>query len=293
MIAEHQIIYHGLVSRFSTLAIDLEIMRASGFDGLEISAAKMRDVLGAGFREQELAHILARVNIPGIGFLLNIERQGDDKHDLMREARALFHLARIAGARGVQVLTGPVDVRAIEAFATAKASDLYEGVVRLPRDEQIAVTVGNLTALADEAADHDLLLYVESLAWTPLNRLTDQIELIARANRDNIRLVVDYWHCYASGDRPEDVARLDGRMIYGVHICDSLAFGGGIPNELILRDVPTGKGVLDLREWTDAVKSTGYKGWWSCELFCRRQQQDNSFIVAKELHTQMRNLILA
>jgi sugar phosphate isomerase/epimerase len=293
MMAENQLIYHGLVSRFSTLAIDLEIMRASGFDGLEISAAKMRNVLEAGFHEQELAQLLAKINIPGIGFLLDIERRGDDKHSLICEAQALFHLARIAGARGVQVLTGPVDVRAIEAIASLTPSELYEGVARLPRSEQIAVTAGNLALLADEAAKHGLLIYLESLAWTPLNRLTDQIELIARASRDNVRLVVDYWHCYASGDQPEDVARLDGEMIYGVHICDSLAFAGGIPNETVLRDVPTGKGALDLREWTDAVKSTGYKGWWSCELFCRRQQQDNSFVVAKDLHSLMYDLIFS
>lgn len=289
---QQKLIYHGLVSRHSTLAIDLEIMRRAGFDGLEISAAKMRDVLAGGFSEAELATWLAKIEIPGIGFLMDIERQGDDERTLMREAQEIFRLARIAGAKAVQVLTGPVQVQAVEAFAAGRKSGLYEGVLRLPRAEQIAVTARNLARLADEAASQGLLIYLEALAWTPLNRLADQMELIEKAGRDNIRLVVDYWHCYASGDRPEDVAKLDSRMIYGVHVCDSLAFAGGIPNEVVLRDVPTGKGVLNLREWTEAVKATGYVGWWSCELFCRRQQQDNSFAVANELQALMRKLVI-
>ena len=289
---KQQIVYHGLVSRFSTLAIDLEIMRAAGFDGLEISAEKMRNVLANGFNEQELAAWLSHVEIPGIGFLLDIERQGSDKNALTTEAQQIFHLARIAGAKGVQVLTGPVQVAAVQAFSTGQTSGLYEGVLRLSRDEQIAVTARNLAMLADEANKNGLLIYLESLAWTPLNRLADQIEVIDRAARQNIRLVIDFWHCYASGDQPKDVARIDGNMIYGVHICDSLAFEGGIPNEAVLRDVPTGRGVLNLQEWTDAVKSTGYEGWWSCELFCRRQQLSNSFSVAKELKSLMSELVL-
>ena len=257
---KHRLVYHGLVSRFSTLAIDLEIMRVTGFDGIEISAAKMRDMLAAGFDETELASWLAHIDIPGIGFLLDIERQGVDQQALKKEANDIFRLAKIAGAKGVQVLTGPVQVRAVESFAARQTSGLYEGVLRLPREDQFVVTARNLAWLADLAAEQGLLLYLESLAWSPLNKLADQVELIDRAGKPNVRMVVDYWHCYASGDRPEDVARLDGNLIYGVHICDSLDFKGGIPNEVVLRDVPTGKGVLNLQEWTEAVKATGYEG---------------------------------
>lgn len=289
---QQKLIYHGLVSRFSTLAIDLAIMRAAGFDGLEISAGKMRDTRAAGFSEAELALRLQGVNIPGIGFLLDIERQGAAEAQLMQEAAELFGLAKIAGAKGVQVLTGPVLVEAVQKHAAGQPYDRYKGVLGLPRHEQVAITARNLARLADLAADHGLLLYLEALAWAPLNRLADQVEVIERAGRDNVRLVVDYWHCYASGDTPETVAKLDRNLIYGVHICDSLAFGGGIPNEVVLRDVPTGGGVLNLRDWTDAVKATGYVGWWSCELFCRRQQQDDSFAVAAELHALMSDLVL-
>lgn len=286
-----QLIYHGLVSRHAPLAIDLEVMRQTGFQGLEVSAAKMRAALAAGISEAALADWLRPLNIPGIGFLLDIERPWTVGGDLQTEARELFRLATIAGARGVQVLTGPVDVRAVQAFAAGRNSGLYEGVLRLPRPEQMAVSAANLAALADLAAESGLLLYLEALAWSPLNRLADQVEMIRRADRPNLRMVVDFWHCYASGDGPWDVAALPVDLLYGVHVCDSMAFAGGVPDESILRDVPTGKGVLPLQDWVDAVKATGYEGWWSCELFCRRQQQENSFAVAAELQALMTRLI--
>jgi sugar phosphate isomerase/epimerase len=27
-----------------------------------------------------------------------------------------------------------------------------------------------------------------------------------------------------------------------------------------------GNGLIPLREWVDAIRSTGFDGWWSCEL---------------------------
>lgn len=286
--ADQQLIYHGLLSSKAPLAIDLEIMRRSGFDGIEVSAAKMQAALDAGISETELTALFDGVRVPGVGFLLDIERHGADREGLLQEAEAIFAMARIAGAEGVQVITGPVPM----AAQTTPEWTGYRGVLGLGRSEQMEILSDNLAALADRARAHGLLIYLEALSWLPLNRLADQVEAITRADRDNLRIVVDFWHCYASGDTPEDVARLDPALILGVHFCDSLQHDGGLPDEAILRNVATGQGVLNLKEWTDAVKATGYQGWWSCESFCRRQQQQNSFDVAREMHDLMRRTIL-
>ena len=45
----HTLVYHPLVAKDSTLAIDLEIMRRTGFEGIEASAAKMRAFLAGGW----------------------------------------------------------------------------------------------------------------------------------------------------------------------------------------------------------------------------------------------------
>jgi sugar phosphate isomerase/epimerase len=58
-----------------------------------------------------------------------------------------------------------------------------------------------------------------------------------------------------------------------------------------LRDVPTGSGILDLRTWTQAVKATGYEGWWCSETFCKAQQQDNGYAVARKLYSHLDILV--
>ncbi len=273
------------------VAIDLDIVRKTGFDGLEVSAAKMRAFLDAGFTTEDLRKALDGMYLPGTGFLVDIERQGEARAALMREADSLFQLAAAAGARGVQVITGPLSLQALDDVSAAAIPGLYRGVVGLPLKRQIELTAANLAAVADLAAQYGLLIHLEALSWTPLNTIDKQLRTIETANRDNIRLVIDFWHCYTSGDTPERIARLDKNILYGVHICDSLAFAGGVPDESVLRDVPTGSGVLNLKEWVDAVKSTGYDGWWSCELFCRRQHQENSYDVARSLKTLMHDLV--
>jgi sugar phosphate isomerase/epimerase len=285
------ILFHSLAARHSTLAIDLDIVRKMGFDGLEVSAAKMRAFLNAGFTAKDLKKALDGMYVPGTGFVVDIERQGEGRDALMREADSLFQLASGVGIKGVQVITGPLSLKALDDTSAAAIPGLYRGVVGLPLETQIDLTAANLAAIADLAAQYGLLIYLESLSWTPLNTIDRQLRTIETANRDNIRLVIDFWHCYTSGDTPERIARLDKNILYGVHICDSLSFAGGVPDESVLRDVPTGRGVLNLKEWVDAVKSTGYDGWWSCELFCRRQHQENSYDVARGLNALMRDLV--
>lgn len=283
--------FHSTVAKYSNLAITVDIAKKAGFEAIELSSNKLIDYLEAGYTEQDLSNLLKDIVVPGIGFLIDIERQGAETPVLLTQAEKLFRLANIAGAQGVQILTGPVNVQAVIDYQNGKLSGLYSGLIGYSEAEQISLTAKNITILADLAKQHGLVLYLETLSWSPVNGLAKSLQLLDQANRSNVKIVIDYWHCYTSGVTPEDVSRLDKDLIYGVHICDSLSFKGGIPNETILRDVETGRGVLDLKEWTDAVKATGYDGWWSCETFAKKQQQQNSYEVANKLRTLMSRLI--
>lgn len=282
---------HSTVAKHSTLAMDIDIAKTVGFDALEINSSKLEGYLQAGYSDAELRALLGSVQVPGIGYLRDIERQGAERDELFKEAERLFHLANLAGAKGVQVLTGPINVQAVHDVHRTGSSAYYTGLLGQDLAEQYRLTANNLAALADLAAHYDVLLYLEALSWTPLNTLAHQVQLIERTERSNVKMVVDYWHCFTCGNTPEDVARLDKNLIYGVHVCDSLPFDGGIADEAVLRDVPTGSGILDLSAWTAAVKATGYVGWWSCELFCKKQQQQNSYAVAADLHALLRRLV--
>jgi len=287
----NELAFHPTVARYGTLALDVKIAKATGFSALEISAVKLQQYFAAGYSKCDLQALLDGLSIPGIGWLGDIERTGTLYAGLMAEAESVFALATDCGAAGVQMLTGPLNVEAVIDHQGQRTPRHYSGLLERPLDEQNKVTAENLRALADLAAEAGLILYLEALAWTPMAGIAHQIELIDRAERPNIKMLVDFWHCHISGETPETVSRIDPAYLYGVHVCDSLPFDGGIPDETILRDIPTGAGILDLNAWVQAVKATGYAGWWSCELFCRKQHQGDSFQVAQEHFTLLNDLL--
>jgi sugar phosphate isomerase/epimerase len=288
----NRLAYHATVSLHSTFAIDIDITKRLHFDGLDGAGKKAAAFLEAGHDVDELSALCDGVAMPGFGYLADIERQGAGLPNLKEEASALFQLAHHVRAEGVQILTGPLDVRAVTSEAAARAAGLYTGLVGRTGAEQLSLTARNVQLLADMAQEFGLILYLEALAWTPLNTIDKQIEIIRRAERENVKMVVDFWHCYASGDTPDRVAKMDKNDIFGVHICDSLPISGDVPDERTARNVPTGQGVINLRDWVDAVKATGYDNWWSCELFSMRQRQENSYQIAQDLLVLMQELVL-
>jgi sugar phosphate isomerase/epimerase len=273
------------------LVMELDVARAAGFQSVEILGSKVQACLDSGFSETEVEDLTKGLAIKGIGALVDVERQGADLPNLLREADDLFGLANLLGAEGVQIVTGPLDYRAALEFADVGSTARYAGLLGHSDRDKVKLTAANLRRLCDMAQARGLILYIEALAWASLNTIEQQLELLDATGRDNLKLVVDYWHCYVSGAMPATVAKIDKDLIYGVHVCDSLTYVGGVPNETLLRDIPTGEGVLDLFEWTQAVKSTGYDGWWSSETFCRKQQQQDGYAVAKRLKAQLERLV--
>ncbi|TGR16774.1 sugar phosphate isomerase/epimerase, partial [Mesorhizobium sp. M1C.F.Ca.ET.196.01.1.1] len=120
MSKSNQIVLHALVARYGTLALDLDIAHEIGFDGLEASGAKIRAFLDAGFSPQDLRHLVGETFIPGVGFLLDVERYGDARKDLLKDAEALTNLASAVGAKGIQVITGPISLEALDPTSVTR-----------------------------------------------------------------------------------------------------------------------------------------------------------------------------
>jgi sugar phosphate isomerase/epimerase len=285
------LVLNSTITKFSNLLTEIDVWRATGFGAIEIHAHKIEEYLQSGYSTDDLGLALRGVPVAGIGFLKDIERQGPAREDLIREAARLFELARLVNAGGVQILTGPVDVQQVIAFHQGRSGGSYHELLRLPESDLLAAAAKNLTELANEAARYNLCLYLEPLSWAPLNGLEKTLRLMYAAARPNVKLVIDYWHCSTAGVSPEQVAQLDKDLIYGVHVCDGLPFTGGIPIETQLRDVPTGDGVLDLREWTAAVRATGYQGWWAAETFSRKMQQCPPHAIARDMRRLLESLV--
>ena len=78
-------------------------------------------------------------------------------------------------------------------------------------------------------------------------------------------------------------------MIYGVHLCDGFrpAPGAAWPDERELRGCLPGDGELPVREWMDAVKSTGYDGFVSGEFLNQRLWEEDLLDVALRMRERM------
>lgn len=288
---DHELCFNTTVTKNATLMMELDVARRTGYNSLEIIYQKVEDYLLSGRSANQLREALHGLEIKGIGALINIERQGADKEKLIKDAEHIMTVASQVSAKAIQIVTGPLDFRAVIDHQNRAPVLGYRGLLGHDIKTQLLETRNNLRLLSDIARDFGMLLYLESLSWTPLNTLSLQQELLESTDRDNIKMVVDFWHCYTAGDTPETLSQVNAELIYGVHVCDSLTFSGGIADETVLRDVPTGEGVLNLEEWVGAVKATGYKGWWSSETFCKKLQCGNSYDVSSALKKQLETLL--
>ena len=256
------IAHNGTCTMFCNLLTDIRIAKETGYDGIEIIGSKLHRYLDQGFAIESLLPRLE--DLPGValGYVQDIERMQPESYAaLQEETEEMCSWAEKLHIQMVQVLTGP-----IEPGLGMEVPDAYEKIMTMPQPELMKSTAKNLVVLADIAARHNLKLYMEPLTWTRLHTLKQGLELIDRAGRDNVCILIDFWHQWTSGTTPDDIAKLDKKVIGGVHFCDSLSLTGGTVTH-DLREVWTGGGHIPLKEWVDAVLATGFDGWWSCELF--------------------------
>jgi sugar phosphate isomerase/epimerase len=273
------------------LVTDIRIAKDVGFGGIELVHAKLYRYLDAGFTTRDLLSQLNGLPVVGVGFVPDIERQEKQQYQaLLEECEKMCSTAEAIGCRSVLILTGPITAGVGDNPMYEGDVSSYRGLIGKPWPEIRKLTAKNLRVLAEIGKRHQIEFYFEPLSWAPLHTLEQALEVLDEAEADNIGLSIDFWHHYTSGTKPEQIARLDGKLIKGVHFCDSLDVKKEITQEL--RDVGTGEGVVPLKEWTDAVKASGYDGWWSCELFSEKDYERDPWETAGELRELMASLIL-
>lgn len=53
------------------------------------------------------------------------------------------------------------------------------------------------------AAFHGTTMRDIALAWSPVNRVSQALQIFATIGRSNVKLCVDFWHFWASGGLPD------------------------------------------------------------------------------------------
>lgn len=268
------------------LLTDIRIARETGYSGMEIWGSKLYRYLDQGYDIDTLRKHLGDLQVVGVGYVQDIERQEQEAYAmLLQECERLCEVAVALGCSQIELLTGP------RQPVINQDQPGYRGLMNRPWSEIRDLTARNVAALADIAARYGLKVYIEGLAWTPVCELSKVLEVIDAAERENVGFVVDFWHLWASGATPDDVAKVDPRLIAGVHFCDSVPKLGDGPWTLAERNVWTGQGMIPLKEWVDAIFATGYVGWWACELLSPKCWELDPSETALELRNLLASMI--
>ena len=252
-----RLVYNSNSTMYLPALQQIRVARETGWDGIFLRAEHLRRFLGQGLPVEDLRDALAGLDPVNLGALPDVERWRPAEHAAMlAEARALTELAVAVGASHVQLLTGPV-----------APGGAYSGPGDLAPAELRRVTVDAIRAVADLGAPAGIHYYLEPVGWTPLGTLAGAVTAIEEAARDNVGLVLDFWHLWQRGTTPDEIARLDRRLIAGVDFADSLGPAGSPAPDQRSRCVWPGDGDIPLQEWVDAVRATGFDGWWDNELY--------------------------
>jgi sugar phosphate isomerase/epimerase len=269
---------HGLTTMHCNLRTEIRIAHEAGYDALEMTVAKLERYLDVGLKVEDLIPVFEKYAISPVmlNALYPIEfTEPREREAVLARADRLCTAAEVLGCPTIQVV--PLSK--------------YEG---RPWPEVLHLTAGNLMEIADIGKRHGVQFQVEPVAWAPIHSLSQSLQLIEETGRDNVAMVIDFWHLSAGGETtPNEVAKLRGSQIYGVHFCDGLLHTPGTEwDEYALRSFLPGEGVIPIREWVAAVKATGFDGVWSGELLSPKHWEWDLLELAIKSRQLMESYIL-
>jgi sugar phosphate isomerase/epimerase len=244
---------HAISTFYSNALTDIRLARATGFDGYEILETKLLRFLDQGYAFNDLRAAFDQYQVKPvcINALKDVERVlPEERQQLLKEAHRLCIAADALGFPTIQL----VPLCRLQGRSW---------------QEVLELTAANVAEIADIGREHGVRFQLEPIAWSPIHSLSQALEVVRAAGRDNVGLVIDFWHLWARSETlPGEVARLDRRLIYGIHFCDGKkpADPAQAWDELALRSYLPGEGDIPMSEWVAAVKATGYDGSWSSEL---------------------------
>ena len=279
------IAHNGTCTQNCDVLTDIVIAKETGYDGIEIIGEKLYRHLDHGAGIETVQKALDGFAVVGLGYVPDIERhQPRHRESLFEETEKMCSIARELACPLVQILTGPIG-----PGIGAGVPDHYKDIVNESWPELRKIAAENIGKISRIGKQYNVGFYLEALSWAPIHTLPQMLELVDAAGCDNVGVLIDFWHCFTSGCKPEDIAGLDNDVINAVHFCDSVKGDGSSHDD---RDIWTGAGCIPLKEWIDAVVATGYDGWVSCELFSHKHWDKDPHEVARRLREHLEFVLL-
>lgn len=258
---------HGVSVWYSNAVTQLRIAREAGFTGLELLPEHIFRYLENGGSYAEYRQLMQDngIDITCINALKRIGRyQPQARAELIQEARMICHAAAELACPVVQIMA-------------------LDEINELTETSRNTILHDNICAIADIGKPLGIRFQIEVVAFTPFNSLQQGLDIIAACGRDNVGLVIDFWHLHAGGKtHPDEVAKMDPSLIYGVHFCDGRAARKDEAwDEWILRDYAPGQGEVNIDSWVRALRTTGYNGVWSPEWLSPHAWEHDVFEAGK------------
>lgn len=246
----------------------IRIAREAGYDAVEAVGSSVLNYLDSGLGIDYLKKVLDenQIKIVSVNDIANVERTDEESvKRMLYEADVLTKFCEQVGCDCIQLV--PLCAHADK-----------------PWEEALKLTASSVNQILDIGKPRGVKFQLEPVAWSPVHSLRRAMELIACTGRDNIGTTVDFWHLwYGNETTPDDVAALDKKYICNIHFCDGKRNPPGtVCDEEELRGYYAGEGDIPLREWVDAVRRTGYDGYWSYELISRKHWEMDVREVAEK-----------
>ena len=264
---------HGLSTMHCNATTEIRMAKETGYEAVELVETKLLRYMDQGFSAEDLVPLLKQhdIRVVCINALKGVERVvPDERKQLMAEAERICAAAEALSCPVVQLVP-------------------FCGLAGRPYSEVIDLTAKNVADIADVGKQHGIRFQLEPIAWSPIHSLKQSLELIDKVDRDNVGMVIDFWHLWAGEETsPEEVARLDKSMICGVHFCDGKRIPKGTDwTEEGCRGFLPGEGDIPVQEWVAAVKATGFDGTWSSELLSPKHWEWDLWQIADECRRLM------
>ncbi|QJW56451.1 Inosose isomerase [Serratia plymuthica] len=259
---------HGVSMWYSNALTQIRVAKECGFDALELLPEHLFRYLENGGSFAQLTQTLEAnsIEISCINALKRIGRhQPGEREEMLNEAHKIFNAARELQCPVVQIM------------ALNELDDFTE-------EQRNRILIANITELADIAQSYGIKLQIEVVAFTRFNSLSQGLSVIRQVNRSNVGLVIDFWHLHAGGNTtPDEVAKMDVNLIYGIHFCDGRGVKPGEQwDEWVQRDYQPGEGEVDIPAWVNAVRATGYSGVWCPEQLSPTHWEDDLWDIGRD-----------
>jgi len=269
---------HGMCSLHNNIVSDIRLAKETGYQGLEIHTEKLWRYINSGLTSAALKERLDNAGLQPTAIDIIGCVEAPDKatqKDVFQQVDTLCKFAKEIGAPTIQL-------------------NAFEALNGLSVEDNIKITAQNIKHICGIGKEHGIRFQYEGAAWTPIATLDDYYRLHDAVNEDNFGFILDTWHFWACrGATPEQMAKINKDLIYNVHIADGLRPGVGQPwvDEKELRGCLIGEGEIPLKEWTDAIRSTGYDGFFSGEFLNDQLWEGDHYETAEKMLAGMKKLV--